>query len=561
MKTSNNSIMAIASEISQVSGVQLGERQKEMVVQRLRRRMTMLGLADELEYVKYYLENRQEEFPELLSLFTTHHTFFFREFRHFELLKSEILQKAVAKVRQRRETTLRVWSAACSRGQEVYSLAIFVEQYLRENAPEIKFEIYGSDIDSISVEIAKNSVFSKKEIDSVPLIFQEGNFIPGAGQFSEYVKIHSRFRDVCHFSSANLLDAKTWPDKKFDIIFCRNVFIYFSPQDIKKTSDAFAKALVPAGHLFLGLTETLNGLDVTFKVAGPSIYQMPDRSPSPELKVVPSVKEIEKKYRVLCVDDSPTILTLLRQMFASEKDFVIETASNGAEALEKIKGKKYDFMTLDIHMPIMTGLDFMKKSNPANRPPVLVVSSVEREDQSLAFEMLRLGAKDYVQKPTLKDFESRKEEILVKAKLLTSAKPTSATNHSLDNQFKKEMSRTVVRGTVALIFNSGDFNNANEFIKQVGKNQIQHKMFPVRAQNGLGPFLPKEDLASCDAIVVLSSFSKEDLMKLKESKIPLFLLEECYRGDRLKLIRDFEIYPTASINYIVLKYLREKNGK
>lgn len=569
MKDNRSAIMLLASEVSEVSGVQLGEKQQDMVVQRLRRRMTLLGLKNEAEYIAYYQNNRDDEFRELISLFTTHHTYFFREFKHFEVLKQQTLPQLIPLVRKRADKTLHLWSAACSRGHEVYSLAIFIEQCLKEMAPDLTYQIHGTDIDAISVEFAKNGVFPKKETDSVPLAYQTGNFIRGRGQYSDYTRVHQRIHDRCSFDVANLVDVKTWPKQNFDIIFCRNVFIYFTGNDMEKTARNFQKRLNEGGALFLGLTETLNGLNVNLKLTGPSVYGLPKdkSSAASHLSVVPSTvsasqptfvapqaKEVVR--RVLCVDDSPTILALLKQTFTKADGFTVaDTAANGQEALEKLKKNSYDLITLDIHMPIMNGIEFLKNSQNLNRPPVIVISSVDRQEQSLALEALKLGAKDYVEKPSLKTFDASREEILFKARTLAVENKSSDFNHSLDKVFGGQEIASKATGQVAILHAPNDLARAQSYVTSNASALLQNRVLSFQ-----GFVLPLE-LKTSNAIVVLSVFPSHVLEQLKKTGKKVYLLEDVYGSGKAALIKDFELYPMASLGYAVSRFVREQNDK
>lgn len=565
MKDNRSAIMRLASEVSEVSGVQLGEKQQDMVVQRLRRRMTLLGLKSETDYINYYHNNRTEEFRELISLFTTHHTYFFREFKHFEILKQQVLPQLIPLIRKKIDKTIHLWSAACSRGHEVYSLAIFLEQCLKELAPDLAFKIHGTDIDAISVEVAKNAVFAKKEVDSIPLAYQTGNFIRGGGQYSEFTRVHKRLHERCSFDVANLVDIKTWPKQNFDIIFCRNVFIYFSPNDMEKTARGFQKRLNDSGHLFLGLTETLNGLDVNLKSAGPSIYTTPKEKTASHLSLVANAtlasqttpvvaKDVVR--RVLCVDDSPTILTLLKNTFTLADGFVVaDTAANGQEALEKIKNNKYDLITLDIHMPLMNGIEFLKNSQNLNRPPVIVVSSVDRQEQSLALEALKLGAKDYVEKPSLKTFDASREEILFKARTLAVENKSTDYNHSLDKVFGGKDIAAKATGLVALLHAPNDLSRAQAYAKSNTSTSLDNKILSIQS------FLLPIELKSCNAIVVLSLFPLHVLEQFKKTGKKVYLLEDVYCSEKALLIKDFELYPMASLGYAVSRFVREQNDK
>lgn len=602
MKNTSQLIMNIASEVSDHSGVQLGEKQKDMIINRLRRRMYSLGLASEEEYVQHYIDNRSDEFKHLLSLFTTHHTFFFREFKQFEVLRDDVLPRLVKNIRNRSDKTLRIWSAACSRGQEVYSLAVFLTPILKELAPDIKLEICGTDIDEISVEFASNAVFLKKEVDGIPLVYQTGNFIRGSAGLEDFVKVHSKVRENCWFKHANLIEPRSWPDGKFDIIFCRNVFIYFSPQDISRVVGLMKERMHSDGALFLGLTESINGISSLLKAVGPSVYAAEHikesknqtmspaatakvvdlkRSQPADVKVLPKSTQQSELRRVLCVDDSPTVLDLMKGIFNPGTGYIVAaTANNGKEAADWLKKEKFDLITLDIHMPEMTGLEFMQKEYRSGMPPVLVVSSVERTEKSLALEMMRLGAKDYIQKPSLKDFNQYKEEIHLKAKTMVGTSTTKVVEakNTLDREFASDENKKLSKGSIAIFFKEEDAERVKRFIfsnKSIGVVFKLVCVMPDESKDLVRTYFSEYSscisevhrqsnkrnslhLPSMDVGVVLSKFKNDQLNLFSLIDSTVFLAEEAYPEERRQLAEIFDLFPSASLGYMVKKTLLEK---
>jgi chemotaxis protein methyltransferase CheR len=429
MVTSAQILEQIATRIMQITGVQLGEKQKALVEGRLSKRLRDLKLSSIEEYAKYLVENEEFEVGALISLMTTHHTYFFREFSHFEFVLNDALPRLIELKRKTNDKTIRVWSAACSRGQEVYSLAMYLKKHLPMLASDFTFEILGTDVDKESVAIAANGVYPWDEVKSVPVAYLQGNWVKGTGEIANFVKVKNELKAVCRFETLNLLNlSQDKVHKNFDLIFCRNVFIYFEASKIQSISTALAQSLSPAGRLFIGLSESLNGLDLPLKWVGPSVYAPLNPLsdvPKTETKKVtaPTAVMPAPLLRVLCVDDSPTVLTLLKKMLNKEAGFeVVGTAANGLDAREKVKSLKPDLLTLDIHMPEQNGVEYLRANMSASHPPVLVVSSVSREDSSLGQECIRLGAMDYVEKPSLENFAQRSEEIRMKLKASVVAK-------------------------------------------------------------------------------------------------------------------------------------------
>jgi chemotaxis protein methyltransferase CheR len=442
----------VSEIVAKISGNVLGEKQSLMVQTRIKKRMSELGLTTPDEYVKYIDTHREKESGVLVSLLTTHHTFFFREFTHFEHLK-ENLPRIIANVKARGENTIKVWSAACSRGQEVYSLSMFLSFYLPKLDPSIKFEILGSDIDPESVKIAENGVYHRREIKSVPMNYLGDNWARGTGDISEFVKAKKSIAEGCSFRVYNLLDFhKKMGGEKFDVIFCRNVFIYFKSHQIEEITRNFFDHLYETGLFYSGISESLGGLDVDIANVGPSVYahkvEVPvEVTPTPvEEVVVPAIVapklSMPEKLRVFSIDDSSSILTLLKKVFSTDGFEVVGTAKNGIDAkqqLDNLKGQ-VDVITLDIHMPEMDGVTYLETYYDDDHPPVVMISSASRDDSEAAMRCLRAGASDFIEKPALNNLMERGEEIKTKLRVAYIDKNMTKSHVStIDKAFEKEL--------------------------------------------------------------------------------------------------------------------------
>lgn len=418
--TKKDPIDSIVRLAGVLTGNQLGPQHRTMIEARLQKRLYELNLKTLDDYLLYFNEHEQEEKIKLIGLLTTHHTYFFREFIHFEYLSTTALPRLVSIVRARPEKTLKVWSAGCSRGQEVYSLAMYLSFHWKRLAPDLRFEILGTDIDQDSVGIAKNGVYQWSDFKEVPLALVGDHWARGTGDISQYVKAKKSLRDFCKFEILNLLDIPKDFRSQFDIIFCRNVFIYFEPAKTKEIAQSLFQRLQPHGIFVTGISESLNGLNLPIVSEGPSIYghekkkeQKPDIQPS----LVPAPSPTPALLRVLCVDDSSSIHMLLKQVLRKEFGFeIVATAENGIEAKQKLAEVSVDLMTLDIHMPQQNGIEYLQKNFKKGHPPVVMLSSVSREDSTLAGQALRLGAADYIEKPSLSNLLERGEEIRSKLK-------------------------------------------------------------------------------------------------------------------------------------------------
>lgn len=263
---------AIATRISKITGVQLGEKQYSLVLSRLSKHLRNMGGITAQEYWDYLQENEDDEIPVLISLLTTHHTFFFREQVHFDYLKEQ-LPKILDKLKQEGRNTLHIWCAACSKGQEGYTIAMFLHYHLKQLGSSVKFKILFSDVDRASVEWAKNGVYANQELMKVPIQYRSNHWIRGKGQVADFSKAKDEIKSFCDYRTINLVELSSEKfQNKFDIVFCRNVFIYFTLQEIESISRNILANMHDNGLFIIGVSESLMGTKLAFDHLGRSIY-------------------------------------------------------------------------------------------------------------------------------------------------------------------------------------------------------------------------------------------------------------------------------------------------
>lgn len=448
----------VSKIVSEKTGVILGERQRQMVQGRIARRVRECGLTTTQEYYSYLKSNLEAETTALVSLLTTHHTFFFREYEHFDHILAKTLPKAFEAMRAAGRKKLRVLSAACSKGHEVYSLAMF----LKKNLPsDIDFEIVGGDICTESVEFAKNGVYRWEEVKTIPATYLQGNWARGTGAIIDFVKVSETLRSKCSFEIMNLAQMTPPTTEKFDVVFCRNVFIYFEKELVKKSVQGLLSRLHTHGDLIIGLSESLNGLDLPVSWEGPSVYKhkgvdAPLAAPkpgaakltAPAVAIARPAVAAATPIRMFAVDDSPTVLKLLEKM-AKEVGFeFLGSAKDGEEALRILTGPnapKPTIITLDLHMPKMNGLEFLKAFRKVSQTPVIVVSSINREENLLAQQALAEGAGDYVEKPAMDRWKETTSELVAKIRVI-SRLPASDSSNSGTTDLDKKFVRAVNPG-------------------------------------------------------------------------------------------------------------------
>lgn len=242
----------IASQLRAVAGIDMPRSKEPLVYSRLAKRIRQLGLKSFADYVKLVEDPGSHEIEHMLVALTTNVTRFFREPHHFEDLKRRILPDLVTRLKSRGR--VRIWSAGCSSGQEPYSIALTVLEVLPE-AKAYDIRILATDINTQVVAEAKAARYPTEQVSSVPEPLRSRYFHEdGPG----HVRATEEPRALIAFRELNLMG--DWPFKgQFDVIFCRNVAIYFD-EDVQNTLwRRFAERLLPGGRLYIGHSERIGG--------------------------------------------------------------------------------------------------------------------------------------------------------------------------------------------------------------------------------------------------------------------------------------------------------------
>lgn len=255
------------------SGIVLNDSKREMVYRRLTRIIRERKLSSFTEYCALLKTSSSDEKDYFINAITTNLTSFFREMHHFDyLMKYEIPRLIDEKSKGNRR--LRVWSSASSTGEEPYSIAITLAESFRGKFDGWDVKILATDIDSNVLATGKTGEYSAKRIEDISVNYQQKYFYRGAGANKSLVKVDKKLKKLITFKQLNLLHE--WPMKgPFDIIFCRNVIIYF---DKKTQNDLFARyyeLLAPGGLLILGHSENLGNYQQYFENVGRTIFRKP----------------------------------------------------------------------------------------------------------------------------------------------------------------------------------------------------------------------------------------------------------------------------------------------
>lgn len=253
--------------IEQNAGIILGPNKRQLVQGRLVRRLRELGLPSYEAYCEHIRESGPEELVGLINALTTNVTSFFREKHHFDALTSYMLPEAMK--RNATSRRLRIWSAGCSSGEEPYSIAISALQSVPA-ALRWDLKILATDIDSEMIAFARRGYYPEDRVASLVDTQLRAGFLR-RDDVSE-VRVKPEIASCVRFAPLNLLH--DWPMKgPFDVIFCRNVMIYFDQVTRERLVQRFADYLAPEGYLCLGHSESIHGPHAHFKLVGRTIYR------------------------------------------------------------------------------------------------------------------------------------------------------------------------------------------------------------------------------------------------------------------------------------------------
>lgn len=246
-------------------GITLDESKKSLVKNRLMKRLNFYGLNKYSDYLRIAQFNRDEA-SEMVNQITTNETYFFREKAHFDFLEQKA-QEA------KNGPLVRVWSAAASLGAEAYSMAMVLDSVLGCDG----YEIIGTDINTEVLQIASKGFYPLPWVDKIPTAYKQNYCYKGKNQYDKQFLIHPDLQKNVHFSQANLLETQAELGK-FDIIFLRNVLIYFNDEIKTLVIENILKNLKEDGYLVISLTENLRNLNnPMLKQVDTSIYQKVQR--------------------------------------------------------------------------------------------------------------------------------------------------------------------------------------------------------------------------------------------------------------------------------------------
>jgi len=254
------------------AGISLGPEKKTMLEVRLRRRLHHLRLDSTADYCNLLFtpDGRSREMVHLIDAVTTNKTDFFREPDHFE----HLVEKALPDLDRRRGAArqMLVWSAGCSTGEEPYTLAMVLSEYAEDHAG-LRFRLLATDISTQVLEKARMGIFKSEDIRPVPADLRRKYLMRSREPGSNLVRVVPEVRARIEFRRLNFMDANYAVEDPPEIVFCRNVIIYFDRATQIRILGKLVRLLTPGGYFFAGHSESLQNMDLPLTMTGPAVYR------------------------------------------------------------------------------------------------------------------------------------------------------------------------------------------------------------------------------------------------------------------------------------------------
>jgi chemotaxis protein methyltransferase CheR len=261
----------LAKFIYSYSGIKMPPTKVTMLEGRLRKRLRVTGHHDFDSYCEYLFKNDglESETIHLIDAVTTNKTDFFREPAHFQFM----VDRALPDLLDKGHREIRTWSSACSIGAEPYTIAMVLEAYFQDMAPETRYKILATDLSTDVLQTAQKGIYTPDMVAPVPLALKNRFVMQARDKSRNEVRIVPRLRSRVGFGRLNLMDEKYTVGEPMHMIFCRNVMIYFDKQTQAGVLSRLCDCLRPGGYLFIGHSETIAGFDLPLVTVANTIFQ------------------------------------------------------------------------------------------------------------------------------------------------------------------------------------------------------------------------------------------------------------------------------------------------
>jgi chemotaxis protein methyltransferase CheR len=264
----------LASFIHDRLGIKVPDFKRSMLESRLRKRLNVLGMKTYTQYCDFLFSGQglDQELTEFTDVITTNKTDFFREPHHFKYIQEKALPDLIERTNAGVSRKLMAWSCACSRGDEPYTLAMVLSDY-GETLKRFDFSILATDISTRMLETAVRGIYEEQVVEPVPPGFRKKYLLRSKDRTRQVVRIKPEIRKKIKFHRLNLMNSDFGLSHKMDILFCRNVIIYFDKPTTEKLIAKLCNNLAPGGYLFMGHSELLDVNRYPLVPVAPTIYQ------------------------------------------------------------------------------------------------------------------------------------------------------------------------------------------------------------------------------------------------------------------------------------------------
>lgn len=262
----------IATFVEAKLGIKMPKSKKLMMQTRLHSRLKSLGLHNFSDYIDYVFSSEQtgkEELVHLIDSITTNLTHFYRESNHFDFLTSDVIPSLL----NSGLANFNIWSAGCSSGEEPYTLAMVVEEYKKNSDTNFDYSIFATDVSTKILQKAKTGIYSINSVKNIPVDIKEKYFLKDNNSENLEVKIISEISKKVQFQYLNLMDVDFGLESEMEIIFCRNVLMYFDKITQESVLKKIMKYLAKGGYLFLGHSETIYNMNLPLEMVAPTVFQ------------------------------------------------------------------------------------------------------------------------------------------------------------------------------------------------------------------------------------------------------------------------------------------------
>lgn len=277
LKMTDKEFRELSEIVNAETGIKMPPAKKTMLLSRLLKRLKILGIYSFAGYIEYLKspKGQAEEFYTFIDAVTTNKTDFLREPAHFDVLTKKIVPELIEKYGAGFKRNLRVWSAACSSGEEPYTIAIFLCEFASINKG-FKFSVLATDISTEVLKKAALAIYDHDKIEVLDMRLRRKYLLRGKGKYEDTVRIIPAVRSLVSFKRINFMDEKYDSEGPVHIVFCRNALIYFERSVQEKVINRLCRNLIPGGYLITGHSETLNGLNVPLENISSTVYRKYD---------------------------------------------------------------------------------------------------------------------------------------------------------------------------------------------------------------------------------------------------------------------------------------------